>query len=184
MSTDPVISNAVSRFIAERKLQGVSQAQLSRRLANRGVKLHQTAIAKIENGDRRLDLSTAQAIAKELEIPWEDLFVEDSGPAKTEKDIRLYTKHLGKKREELKTDILSDFHEAKQLTEDLRKCEDRYGIYIDFESIEESIQEINVLIERLQDEYENIAQDLFHARFELEGKIKNDPKKDSWGDED
>lgn len=54
-----------------RKRQGISQATLAEKLG-----MHQTAIAKIENNERRVDFATVMRISEILGIPWSEFHLE------------------------------------------------------------------------------------------------------------
>ena len=53
---------------AARELRGLSQAKLSRRLKDAGVDLAQVTVARIENGDRRISVDDALALAVALGV--------------------------------------------------------------------------------------------------------------------
>ncbi|MGO2865602.1 MAG: helix-turn-helix domain-containing protein [Corynebacterium casei] len=66
MKDDEIQENA-TRLIREwRRKKGLSQSELAEQLG-----MGQSAIAKIENQDRRIDFSTMVQIADILEIPWD-----------------------------------------------------------------------------------------------------------------
>lgn len=68
MKDDEIQENA-TRLIREwRRKKGLSQSDLAEQLG-----MGQSAIAKIENHDRRIDFSTMVQIADILEIPWDML---------------------------------------------------------------------------------------------------------------
>lgn len=68
MKDDEIQENA-ARLIKEwRKKKGLSQSDLAEQLG-----MGQSAIAKIENQDRRIDFSTMVQIADILDIPWDML---------------------------------------------------------------------------------------------------------------
>lgn len=68
MKDDEIQENA-TRLIREwRRKKGMSQSDLAEQLG-----MGQSAIAKIENHDRRIDFSTMVQIADILEIPWDML---------------------------------------------------------------------------------------------------------------
>lgn len=72
MSNEGQIQSHVANVIKEwRKTRGMSQAALADKVG-----MHQTAIAKIENNERRVDFATVVQISQVLEIPWSELFVE------------------------------------------------------------------------------------------------------------
>jgi len=52
-----------TRFLAARKASGMSQESVVTALAERGYKLHVTAIGKIERGERRVTVGEAEALA-------------------------------------------------------------------------------------------------------------------------
>jgi transcriptional regulator with XRE-family HTH domain len=65
-----------ARLREERDQRGWSQQEVSRRLAAElGIRVHSTAITRIELGERSVRLSEAQAIADVLELPLGKLLV-------------------------------------------------------------------------------------------------------------
>lgn len=54
----------------------ITQGDLSARLATRGITLDQSAIARIESGDRGISDVETFAIAKALRVPVEKLFLK------------------------------------------------------------------------------------------------------------
>lgn len=52
-----------SNLRLKREQRGLSQAEIARRMTERGHLLHQTQIAKIESGARNIPLSEADALA-------------------------------------------------------------------------------------------------------------------------
>lgn len=72
MATDDAIQEHVAHVIKVwRKNKGMSQADLAEKLD-----MHQSAVAKIENMDRKIDFSTVVRIAEILGIPWQELKTE------------------------------------------------------------------------------------------------------------
>lgn len=72
MNKDEQIQRHVADVIKEwRKAREMSQATLAKKLG-----MHQTAIAKMENAERRIDFATAVQIAQILGIPWDEMYVE------------------------------------------------------------------------------------------------------------
>lgn len=72
MSNEGQIQSHVANVIKEwRKTRGMSQAALADKVG-----MHQTAIAKIENNERRVDFATVAQIADVLDIPWQELHFE------------------------------------------------------------------------------------------------------------
>lgn len=64
------IAEAVARNVeAARKLRGLSQQQLARTLAELGRPMQASAVAKVESGDRRVDVDDLAALAVALNVP-------------------------------------------------------------------------------------------------------------------
>lgn len=61
------------RLRREREARGWSQQEVANRLADRGISLHMSAIAKIEAGSRTVRLNEAMALAQVFEVRIEDL---------------------------------------------------------------------------------------------------------------
>jgi len=58
-----------------RKARGLTQRDVTERLADLGVSMHQTAIAKIENGDRKVTIEDALLLAFALDVAPVNLFL-------------------------------------------------------------------------------------------------------------
>lgn len=80
MSTDELESKIIQKFRDARLTLGWSQAEVARRLNERGVNLHKSAIAKIETGARSLDLETTMRLCDVLGVKWEDLYQTTEPP--------------------------------------------------------------------------------------------------------
>lgn len=80
MSSDELESRIVRKFRDARTALGWSQAEVARRLNERGVNLHKSAIAKIENGTRSLDLETTMRLCDVLGVKWEDVYQSAETP--------------------------------------------------------------------------------------------------------
>ena len=63
-----------SRLQSERERQGISQPELTQRLASLGVPMSDALIRRIEHGTRPLNLAEIDALARALEVP-EALFL-------------------------------------------------------------------------------------------------------------
>ncbi|WP_281487772.1 helix-turn-helix transcriptional regulator [Ruicaihuangia caeni] len=85
------VDKAVARNIKQaRERAGLSQAEVARLLTDAGVPaIHQTTIARIEKGDRKLRLAEALAIARILEYRVEDLAESSRSAALRESYERL-----------------------------------------------------------------------------------------------
>lgn len=71
MNSDEQIRDTAARVIHSWRIRKeMSQSALAEKLG-----MHQTAIAKIENGERRIDFATVVRIADVLGIPWEEFNV-------------------------------------------------------------------------------------------------------------
>ncbi|WP_150461062.1 helix-turn-helix transcriptional regulator [Nesterenkonia ebinurensis] len=57
----------------QRRLRGLSQAQLAKLMEEEGIRIHPQTIFKIENGTQRVKLNEAAAIASCLDLPLGDL---------------------------------------------------------------------------------------------------------------
>lgn len=57
-----------------RESRGVTQSELSQRLADAGLNLGASTIAKIESGKRALEIVEAQALIEALQLGWSDLY--------------------------------------------------------------------------------------------------------------
>lgn len=68
-----------------RKEKGISTYKLADIMTNNGFKISQSAISKIENGNKKLDIDTAKEISKALQIPVDELI----GIKRIEKKIDL-----------------------------------------------------------------------------------------------
>lgn len=66
------------RLRALREGAEMTQGQLAERMTQLGFSMHQTAIAKIERGQRPVSLNEAVALAAALRVPVTDLFLTDS----------------------------------------------------------------------------------------------------------
>jgi transcriptional regulator with XRE-family HTH domain len=78
------------RLRQERDRRGWSQQEMSRRLAELGIRLHSTAITRIERGERSVRLSEAQALADVLEMPLGMLLVSHEQTEIWEVQERVY----------------------------------------------------------------------------------------------
>lgn len=88
MDTDEQVQEVAARVIKGwRQRKGMSQAKLAEQIG-----MHQTAIAKIESNERRLDFATAVRISKILGIPWEEFDV--AAPSDLDKTINSLAKFL------------------------------------------------------------------------------------------
>lgn len=88
MNSDDQIQEIASRVIKGWRTQKqMSQAELASQLG-----MHQTAIAKIESGERKIDLATAVRISRILEIPWQEFNTEEL--TEVEKVIRALNKFV------------------------------------------------------------------------------------------
>jgi transcriptional regulator with XRE-family HTH domain len=77
-----------SRIRAARDGRGLTQAALAEQLSTRGIKMHQTAIAKIEAGSRPTTVVEAQAIADVLLVSIADLLgIPDERSTRTTADL-------------------------------------------------------------------------------------------------
>ncbi|WP_405822940.1 helix-turn-helix transcriptional regulator [Streptomyces sp. NBC_00838] len=67
--------NAAARVALEREVRGWSTIELAERVTKAGVKMNQTAIWRIENGEprRRINLDEALALSRVFELPLEEL---------------------------------------------------------------------------------------------------------------
>lgn len=88
MDNDEQIQEVTSRVIKGwRSRKKMSQAKLAEELG-----MHQTAIAKIESGERRVDFATVVRISKILGIPWEEFDINT--PTELEVLIRHFSKFV------------------------------------------------------------------------------------------
>ena len=71
----PVGEVLARRVEQVRKARGLSQRDVAERLADLGVTMHQTAIAKIEKGDRRVTIEDALLLAFVLDVAPVNLFL-------------------------------------------------------------------------------------------------------------
>lgn len=86
MNSDEQIRDTAARVIHSWRIRKeMSQSALAEKLG-----MHQTAIAKIENGERRIDFATVVRIADILGIPWEEFNV--SAPT----DFDVFIQHFSK----------------------------------------------------------------------------------------
>ena len=67
-----------------RKARGFSQAQLAKRLTEIGYKMHETSIARIESGERRVSLDDAMAISLALGCQLAQLVAPPDATARVE----------------------------------------------------------------------------------------------------
>lgn len=67
--------NVAARVALEREVRGWSTTELAERVTKAGVKMNQTAVWRIENGEprRRINLDEALAFARVFELPLEEL---------------------------------------------------------------------------------------------------------------
>ncbi|WP_052107732.1 helix-turn-helix domain-containing protein [Clostridium novyi] len=65
-----------------REIKGLSTYKLSEIMTNNGFKISQSTISKIENGNKKIDITILQAIAKALDVTINDLM--DFGELKKE----------------------------------------------------------------------------------------------------
>lgn len=67
--------NAAARVALEREVRGWSTIELAQRVTKAGVKMNQTAVWRIENGEprRRINLDEALALSRVFELPLEEL---------------------------------------------------------------------------------------------------------------
>ncbi|MFJ8308764.1 MULTISPECIES: helix-turn-helix transcriptional regulator [unclassified Streptomyces] len=67
--------NVAARVALEREVRGWSTTELAERVTKAGVKLNQTAVWRIENGNprRRINLDEALGFARVFELPLEEL---------------------------------------------------------------------------------------------------------------
>lgn len=73
------IQSVIATKIKERRIAlNFSQADVAEFLRQHGLKIHQSAIAKIENGERKLDITTAMRIADVLSLRWDDFYVPEA----------------------------------------------------------------------------------------------------------
>lgn len=71
-------ANVGKRTRRHREQRGWSQEELGRRLGNYGFAMHQTTVAKLENGSRPIRLNEVQALADIFGVSPGDLFEEDT----------------------------------------------------------------------------------------------------------
>ncbi|QTH60086.1 helix-turn-helix transcriptional regulator [Corynebacterium hindlerae] len=70
------MNNTIAQKLKEQRTQkGMSQADLAAELQKQGIRVHQTAIAKIESGSRRLEAALAMRIADTLDLDWQELHI-------------------------------------------------------------------------------------------------------------
>ena len=70
------VSEVLARRVEQvRKARGLTQRDVAERLAELGVSMHQTAIAKIENGKRKVTVEDALLLAAALDAPPVTLFL-------------------------------------------------------------------------------------------------------------
>ena len=63
------VSDVLAKRVEQvRKARGLTQRDVAQRLANLGVSMHQTAIAKIENGERKVTVEDALLLAAVLDV--------------------------------------------------------------------------------------------------------------------
>ena len=67
--------NVAARVALEREVRGWSTTELAERVTRAGVKMNQTAVWRIENGEprRRINLDEALAFSRVFELPLEEL---------------------------------------------------------------------------------------------------------------
>lgn len=67
--------NVAARVALEREVRGWSTTELAERVTKAGVKMNQTAVWRIENGEprRRINLDEALAFSRVFELPLEEL---------------------------------------------------------------------------------------------------------------
>jgi transcriptional regulator with XRE-family HTH domain len=67
--------NAAARVALEREVRGWSTTELAERVTKAGVRMNQTAVWRIENGEprRRINLDEALAFSRVFELPLEEL---------------------------------------------------------------------------------------------------------------
>jgi transcriptional regulator with XRE-family HTH domain len=88
MNSDEQIQDIASRVIKGwRTRKKMSQSTLAEKLG-----MHQTAIAKIESGERRIDFATVVKISDVLGIPWDEFNI--SSPTENEVVIQHFSKFV------------------------------------------------------------------------------------------
>lgn len=109
MNSDEQIRTTAARVIhAWRLRREMSQSALAEKLG-----MHQTAIAKIENGERRIDFATVVRIADVLGIPWDEFNV--SAPTESEVLIQHFSKFFHA-TQEWAAGLTSALRASKKLT--------------------------------------------------------------------
>lgn len=76
-TTEKIQRIIADRIKARRKALNLSQADLAEMLQNQGVKIHQSAITKIESGERKLEIGLAMQIADALDMSWDTFHVQE-----------------------------------------------------------------------------------------------------------
>lgn len=110
MNSDDQIRTSAARVIhAWRLRREMSQSTLAEKVG-----MHQTAIAKIENGERRIDFSTVVKIADALNIPWDEFNV--SAPTEFEVLIQHFSKFVHATREWV-AGMMSAYRASERLTQ-------------------------------------------------------------------
>lgn len=75
--TEKIQRTVAGRIRMRRQALNLSQADLAKMLQGQGVKIHQSAITKIESGERKIELSLAMQIAQALDMNWGEFFVKE-----------------------------------------------------------------------------------------------------------
>lgn len=75
--TEKIQRTVADRIRMRRQALNLSQADLAKMLQGQGVKIHQSAITKIESGERKIELSLAMQIAQALDMNWGEFFVKE-----------------------------------------------------------------------------------------------------------
>ena len=134
MAAETDLETFIAKTLKEwRNARGMSQSELAEKLG-----MHQSAIAKIENQDRKVDFSTVTRIADVLDIPWDELkFGEPTNGNELRSPLESYLVSVGKLEQEIAsvhTAVRTHNQAARQLMKRLKIAGENGGIPDDFEA--------------------------------------------------
>lgn len=152
MAAESDLETFIAKTLKEwRNARRMSQSELAEKLG-----MHQSAIAKIENQDRKVDFSTVTRIADVLEIPWDELkFGEPTNGNELRAPLESYLVSVGKLEQEIAsvhTAVRAHNQAARQLVKKLKIAGENGGIPDDFEA-----RSLLLNMQRLQELADEVA---------------------------
>lgn len=115
--TEKIQRTVADRIRMRRQALNLSQADLAKTLQSQGIKIHQSAITKIESGERKIELSLAMQIAQALDMNWNEFFVKEESLSD----------------DALLEQIAETTSKLAVTTHQIRECEEEWSFFADFD---------------------------------------------------